>query len=301
MAAAVALVVAACGPGGGTTPAGVQLEVTKDFGATPLRQLNAPHLSGAETVMSLLLRNEHVTTRYSGGFVQSIDGRAGGVVAGHRYDWFYYVNGVQASKGAAATRVRPGDRIWWDYHDWSATENVPAVVGSYPEPFLRGIGGNRQPLRLECAPPSSAACRIASRRLRAVGAAPFPSELGGVEEMHSLRVLVGTYSALKVDPAVAELGSGPAGDGVYARFSRDGSTLSVLDPEGHVARGLIGNVGLVAAATFNGSDPIWIVTGTDAAGVQAAASALLPAVLHDRFALVVDGPVQIPAPLARSG
>ena len=120
--------------------------------------------------MSLLMGNAPVTTRYGGGFVQSIDGLSGGQEAGRPVDWFYYVNGVEASKGAAATNVHPGDHIWWDRHDWSQTDNVPAVVGSFPEPFLNGIGGKRLPVRVECAVVQGEACRTVAARLRSAGA-----------------------------------------------------------------------------------------------------------------------------------
>ena len=34
--------------------------------------------------------------------------------------------------GRAGTSVHQGDRIWWDLHDWSATDSIPAVVGLVP-------------------------------------------------------------------------------------------------------------------------------------------------------------------------
>ena len=79
--------------------------------------------------MRMLERSFQVTTRYGGGFVESIDGHAGD---SSRRDWFYYVNGIEASPGAAGTAVHRGDRIWWDLHDWSATDSIPAVVGLVP-------------------------------------------------------------------------------------------------------------------------------------------------------------------------
>ena len=91
--------------------------------------------------MSLLQRNRRVGTRFGGGFVASIDGLTGGTQGGRPVDWFYFVNGVLAPEGAAATNVHPGDHIWWDRRDWSQTNTVAAVVGSYPEPFLNGLGG----------------------------------------------------------------------------------------------------------------------------------------------------------------
>ena len=151
MLCAVALLMSGCGLGAGKAPSSVQLLVTRDFGAASVRSWSAPQERGQETVMSLLMRNATVSTRYGGGFVQSIDGLAGGQEGGQPVDWFYYVNGVEAGKGAAATNVHPGDHIWWDRHDWSQTDDVPAVVGSFPEPFLSGLDGKRLPVRVECA------------------------------------------------------------------------------------------------------------------------------------------------------
>ncbi len=91
--------------------------------------------------MRLLQRNApKVTTRYGGSFVQSIDGISGGG-SGGTSDWFFYVNGIEADKGATSIKVHQGDRIWWDYRDWGVTDDIPAVVGSFPEPFLHGVDG----------------------------------------------------------------------------------------------------------------------------------------------------------------
>ena len=150
-AALLAVALAGCGLGAGPAPSAITLTVTRDFGAQPVRSSSAPRVHGQETVMSLLMRNATVTTRYGGGFVESVNGSSGGNAGGQPRDWFYYVNGVQAPQGAAATNVHPGDHIWWDLHDWSQTDSVPAVVGSFPEPFLNGIDGKRLPVRIECA------------------------------------------------------------------------------------------------------------------------------------------------------
>ena len=101
--------------------------------------------------MRLLQRNYDVETRYGGGFVQEIDGVAGGRESGRPADWFYYVNGIEAPVGAAERRVAAGERVWWDHHAWEAAQRVPAVVGSFPEPFLTGLEGKRFPVKLVCA------------------------------------------------------------------------------------------------------------------------------------------------------
>ena len=181
--ALAAIALAGCGLGAGRAPTGVQLLVSSNFGASVLHASSAPQVRGQETVMSLLRRNNAVSTRYSGGFVESIDGLAGGSEGGHPVDWFYYVNGVQAPQGAASTNVHPGDHIWWDRHDWSQTEQVPAVVGSFPEPFLNGVEGKRLPVRIECAQVQSAACRTvddaAAQRGRAGGDRRSPAPRRG--------------------------------------------------------------------------------------------------------------------------
>ena len=183
---------AGCGLGAGKAPGGVQLTVTRDFGARVLGRAGAPQVQGAETVMSLLLRNDKVTTKYGGGFVQSIDGLSGGQEAGgDPLDWFYYVNGVEAPKGAAATNVHPGDHVWWDLHDWSQTDDVPAVVGSFPEPFLNGVEGKRLPVRVECAQAQSEPCRTVIARLRALGVPAAVAAIGSGAEPDALQVVVG--------------------------------------------------------------------------------------------------------------
>jgi hypothetical protein len=279
---------AGCGLGPGSTPKGVQLTVTRDFGARVLYGARAPKVVGQETVMSLLRRNASVGTRYGGGFVQSIDGLEGGTQVGKPWDWFYYVNGAEATKGAADTNVHPGDRVWWDLHDWSQTEDVPAVVGSFPEPFLSGLGGKRYPVRVECSDPSAAACHTVLSRLRGVGVPAALAAVSGGEGPATLRVLVGPLFAIGGDPGVKVIAQGPRSSGVYARFTGRGKALELLDSDGHTIHTLGAGTGLVAATRYREQAPVWIVTGTDLAGVARAAEALDEASLRNRFALALE-------------
>jgi len=98
----VILAVAGCGVGTGSAPGGVQLVVTQDFGTRSLADLPEPEAGGSDTVMRLLSRNLQVTTRYGGGFVQSVNGVSGGTAKGRPVDWFYYVNGVEAGEDQGA-------------------------------------------------------------------------------------------------------------------------------------------------------------------------------------------------------
>jgi uncharacterized protein DUF4430 len=295
-----ALALSGCGLGAGPAPSAVHLTVTRDFGAVLERSFGTPRVRGQETVMSLLMRNATVSTRYSGGFVQSIDGLAGGQEGGQPVDWFYYVNGVEAPQGAAATNVHAGDHIWWDHHDWSQTDSVPAVVGSFPEPFLNGLNGERLPVRVECAAVSGYACRTVTARLRAAGVPAAIAAIGsGGGASQTLRVAVAPWIAVEGDPSVHGIERGPSASGVYARFSADGTTLTLLDENGHTTRTLGAGAGLIAATRRGEEAPVWVVTGTDPAGVNAAASAFDETALENRFAVAATSAETFALPEAR--
>ena len=154
----------ACGAGAGSPSSDARLLVTADFGDRVLVRDDAPEVRGADTVMRLVQRNAKVTTRYGGGFVQSIDGLAGGQRGGRPVDWFFYVDGVLSDRGAAQVRVGDGDAVWWDHHDWgSGPGSGSAVVGSFPAPFASGAA-------LACIPATAPACATTRQALTRAGA-----------------------------------------------------------------------------------------------------------------------------------
>lgn len=290
-AVAVALSVSGCGLGSGKAPSGVKLEITREFGARTVHSYSSPKVGGAETVMSLLMRNAKVSTRYGGGFVQSIDGVSGGQEEGHPVDWFYYVNGVEAEKGAAETEVLPGDSIWWDRHDWGVAEKIPAVVGSFPEPFLNGLEGKRLPVRVECPNPQSGPCHTVTSRLSKLGIVSAFAAIGPTgESPDTLQLLIGTEAQLRTVPAARSLELGPGSSGVYARMLGGGKALALLNAEGHVASTLGAGAGLIAATRYSSEAPAWIVTGTNEAGVRLAAKYFDAAALRNRFAIALAPP-----------
>jgi Domain of unknown function (DUF4430) len=292
MAATVLLGGCGFGAGPGTTDASI--EVTSDFGSSLVGSATERNVPGAETVMSLLQRHFKVSTRYGGGFVQSVDGHSGNT---NHLDWFYYVNGILASKGAAATDVHHGDHIWWDLHNWAATQTIPAVVGSYPEPFTNGLDGKEFPTVLDCAGDVTKACDTVAGSLRRAGVKVGTQLLGGGSGSDSLAVVVGTWKELQGVIAADLINGGPAQSGVYAQFV-GASALELDNPIGDVVRTLHGSAGLVAATEqVNLSEPTWLVTGTDVAAVDAAARAMTASRLHNHFAVVVQGNRDLPVPL----
>jgi hypothetical protein len=292
---ALAVSVAGCGLGAGKGTSDVAVTVTRDFGSTSVGSVSEGRVPGSQTVMRLLERSYRVTTRYGGGFVESIDGLSGN---SSRRDWFYYVNGIEASQGAAGTAVHKGDRVWWDLHDWSATDSIPAVVGSFPEPFVHGLGGRRYPTTLECAGDATAACQKVSSQLDAIGVKVASQALGaGGSGTDSIAVVVGTWRDVRGEFAASEIENGPGSSGIYAKFAAGGATLDLLGPHAQVVRTLGAGAGLIAATAANSSAPVWLVTGTNLTGVMAAADALTQARLRNHFALAVQGQTDLALPL----
>jgi hypothetical protein len=133
-------VLAGCGGSGDGGEA--TLWVTRDRGAEVL--VTASVTAGV-TAMQALRSEADVDTSFGGRFVKSIEGVDGD--AGAKRDWFYFVNGVEADRGAAEYRLRPGDVLWWDYRSWSGDDmRQPVVVGAFPEPFLHGYDGRVRPV-----------------------------------------------------------------------------------------------------------------------------------------------------------
>lgn len=297
--ACAALAFAGCGLGAGSTPnEPVALDVTRDFGATAVVQTPGARVTSADTVIGVLHRNARVTTSYGGDVVESIDGIAGGrLVGGRPLDWFVYVNGILAGKGAGAAKLHGGDHVWLDNHDAGASAQVRAVVGAYPEPFLHGVDGKRLPVRVECTDPNAKVCSVVADKLLALGVPIGRSDISSSAADESLRVLVGPWRKIRGRDLESDaIDSGPQASGVFARFDAAGDALMVLDVQGRVARTLHAGTGLVAATRAKDRQPVWFVTGTDDAGVASAARALDEGALADHFALAVSDDLPVPAP-----
>ncbi len=296
-----ALAAAGCGLGPGATTGAASLTVTRDFGAKQVVDTTSGAVDESDTVMRVLEGGADIETRYGGGFVQAIDGLEAdeGGAAGPS-DWFFFVNGVESPVGAADFRLKGGEAIWWDYRNWSAASRVPAVVGSWPEPFVDGYEGKGLPVQVECegAPPS--ACATVSERIGSEGASVRKNS--GVDVSGgaggTIRVLVGPWAQVRRDPAAAQIDKGPQTSGVYAKFEGQGNRLGLvaLGEDGGTARRLGPAAGLVAATRRYEDAPVWVVTGAGAEGVEAAAALLDTADLRDRYAVASVAGETVPLP-----
>jgi hypothetical protein len=302
-AATVALVAGGCtiGPDRGSGDA--QLTVTRDFGSTELLRATEESLPNGETVMRFLQRRAKVETRYAGRFVQEINGIRSGESNGRRRDWFYYVNGIEEDVGAAEHEVRRGDRVWWDYRDWTTAMRVPAVVGSFPEPFIHGSDGKSFPVRIDCARGADETCNELADRLSRAEIIPNKAGLGVPVGDELLRFVAGTWGDVRKDDAVRQIEQGPGESGVFARVVRAGSgyRFDLLDRRGQVAARLFRGAGLVAATRFEEQQPTWVVSGTDEAGLNDAARVVTERILRERYAVATDAGkvVSLPADGAR--
>jgi Domain of unknown function (DUF4430) len=288
-----ALAAAGCGLGPGADVADVTLTVTREFGSKSMLDQRVGGVSEASTVMRVLEGEAEITTRYGGGFVQSIDGVEADELGDRPHDWFFFVDGVESPLGAADFELEGGERIWWDYRDWAAANGVPAVVGSWPAPLRGGYQGHVHPVVLRCEGGGDA-CATARRQLTAAGV-----ELAGGSPAGAIRVLVGPWRQLRSDPAAGLLADGPAESGVYAEFEGAGAAtrLHGLDPAAADAHGFGPGAGLVAATRRYEAPPTWLVTGATVAAVRAAAAALDPASLRDHYAVAVEDGQVTPLPV----
>jgi hypothetical protein len=296
---AAGLLVDACGLSAGSTNAPIRVTVTRDFGARPVAAVNVARGGSSETMAQLLARSLRAQLNPDGS-VRSIEGDA----AGEGRAWFSFINGIGTSitpLELKLTEVQPGDSVWWDLHDASQSTTARAVVGAYPEPFEHGIGGRKLPTTIECAQNVSSACKQVSSTLTGDGVKLATQLLGTGSGQDSLGVVVGTWNELAPQLVGSIVDHGPSTSGIYARFTDAGGSLQLLDGRGRVVRTLGAGAGLVAATRDIQSQPTWLITGTDPAGVGAAARALTAGALRRRFAVAVDRGAAVALPVRPAG
>jgi hypothetical protein len=201
-----------------------------------------------------------------------------------------FVNGVKPDEPPAEFELSAGERLQWD-EDAATTR---AIVGSFPEPFLHGLQGEKRPVRVECDDAESAPCRAARDALNAVGVPTSGSSLGAPGTENVTRLVVAKWPAARIVRGGHTLEIGPRESGVYARFA-DGA-LELLDENGDVARTAAPGTALIAALRPRADELLWLVTALDDAGLAAGVEALNRRALRDAFAVAVsaDGLEKLP-------
>jgi hypothetical protein len=267
---------AGCGPSTATDGDEIALTVTRDYGRTDFIALRHEKVPPAGGLARILAR-----------YPNPRDTRS------------LFVNGILPAKPVVQLTPAGGDRVWLDQHDPGVTREIPAVVGSFPEPFLHGADGKRLPVRVECDNPRAGACSQVAEKLVGLGVVAGRSIISRSAADETLRILVAPWKQLRGREFEADsIDAGPASSGVYARFDATGGRLRVLNGAGRTVKTLGAGTGLIAATRETDRQPVWFVTGTDATGVAAAARALDESVLDGHFALAIshDLPVTVPQP-----
>ncbi len=292
--AVLAVAAAGCGIGAGESEEGTaSLRVTRDHGAELLAEATTTDPTESETVVRFLDRETEIETSYGGNFVDSIDGVENVIEGGRSLDWYYFVNGIWSPIGAGEATVHAGDRIWWDYRDWTGAYRVPAVVGSFPQPFLSGLDGESYPTEIVCfdSAEQSDACESAEGALSDAGAEPQPTMLEDSDPKQSLRLLVGTWDEVRADPTARTMEGGPGRSGVYAEPAECGDSgsglwsLGVVDGEGEPT-GASSDASWVVALQEGDDRPTWVVASSTPDGLDDAAAMLDEETLRDRYAAV---------------
>lgn len=273
LAATVVVGVAGCERVSDRSTGAARLLVTQGFGARTMLDKAA---ADGGSVLDALRGGATVETAFGGGFVNAIDGVASDTPA--KRDWFYYVNGVSPGRGADQQPLGAGDLAWWDYRPWRGFLDAWAVVGAWPEPFVRGYPA--RPAVVNADPPLD-------EPLRRAGAPVGP-------RASAWRVRVGDDATLRRrDPAWRRAMADPVAAGLTVRIRND--RILVLGADGATLREVNG-ARAIAAAVLTGSTPddggvLLAVAGLDAAAARAAADRIArdPAVLRGRFAVAFDG------------
>jgi uncharacterized protein DUF4430 len=208
------LAVAALAGCGGENSGTATLWITRDKGTHVILERDVP---AGLTAMQALDRIADIKTRYSGRYVQSINGIEGSFAA--RSDWFYFINGYEADRSAAEYRLRDGDVEWWDFRSWRRRMREPVVVGAFPEPFLHGFGGSRLPARVVYR--IDAQRPVAERLARLIGGRATKGLNIGPKEDRNLLVL----RAPGAEPSLQADGGDAPGDPVVFTFSGDPELL----------------------------------------------------------------------------
>ena len=256
----VAMIVAACGTSKSALSAsgtpGVPIAVTADWGTVAVAR-------GAGTPGSVISATRAVTpivTTYGGRYVSSLGGQAGD---GSR-DWIFWVNGIEASVGAADIKVSAQDSVWWDLHRWPGRVHVPAVIASWPMPLTRGLTGESPPITAD--PPLATALRKAGASVTLPAATSGPRALAG-----------GSAALLERDPTWRAAIANPTAAGLTAWIDRM-DHVRVWDAQAQTARLVPGAVAVIVATTdgFGASDPpVVIVAGITPETALAAAQYLV--------------------------
>jgi hypothetical protein len=280
--------------------------VTRDFGKTVILD-ETTDLPPDSNALKALQGVTRVETAYSGGFVRGINGLKSEYknTASLKQDWFVFINGLLANTGALDYTLQPGDIQQWDFHTWSFQQMVPAIIGHFPLPLTQGYEGKTRPAVIACSPTYRDEADSLQKLLVQLKVSDVSirdvSGLSPKEKEESNIFLIDTPD----NSLVTELNKNWRRLGFFAHF--ENNSLLALTAEGRIQQRYEAGTGWVQA-TQNPWNPngtgacestAWLITGTDTAGVKAAARSLIENYTAIRYscALIISNGELIRLPL----
>ena len=260
----------------------VRVVATRNFGQELMFD-ETLELPTATPAMTALESVADVETAYGGGFVNAINGVSSGFTGTQQTmtDWFLYINGIQARTGALDYKLNDGDIQHWDFHVWGFRQSVPAIIGDFPEPLGHGYGGKVSLTIIAYADDLAKEADNLENQLSQLGVNNIStkrlSELSADEKESANLILLGTIDS----ELISELNDIWDRLGFFAHFEEE--KLVVFNAEGEIAAEYGAGVGLIQA-TQNPWNPkgigaaenvVWLISGTDTAGVKSALDALI--------------------------
>jgi hypothetical protein len=279
----------------------VRVVATRGFGHEVMFDELVEVPSGT-SAMAALREVADTGTAYGGAFVNVIDGVSSGYTGtkGTQQDWFICINGIQSNTGALDYTMHHGDVQRWDFHHWNFRMFIPAIVGDFPEPFLHGYGGQVEPTIIVYDDGFKQNAEELEDTMIGLGVANVSSqpisELSDDDKRNANLIIIGNTDG----EMITELNSVWNRLGFFAHFEDGG--LEVYTGTGEKAAEYGPGTGIIQATqspwnpkgTGACENVVWMISGTDEAGVEDAVEALVNRSdeLQHTFAVVLaDGEI----------
>ena len=283
----------------------VTLSITTDYGSELVYESSNAYEEGW-TVYDLLLAHVEIETAYGGSFIDAINGIESSMngADGRRADWFYYVNGICADVGVLDYNLKPGDRVWWDYHGWQGGHSSnSAVTDGFPYVFANGYGKDSRGVYVLYAHGYKEQADELASVFNALDAentvAALDESVAMLSDRQGPTLVIGDWMSLQAYPYLDNLNSSYEKNGQFMTFTQEG--LDLFTPLGEVVQTLESEAGAIMAHGDGLGDksPLWIVTGMDPEDVDKAAALLTAknSELKNTYSIVVRGSELIPLPI----
>jgi hypothetical protein len=259
-------------PGG---KAKARLLATRDYGETTIFNQWVP-VQEKQDALSLTAKYLDVKTSYGGSFINAINGLESGytgkmALKRQKYDWFFYFNGVLAGSGAGDVKVKPGDVVCWDYHDWGSAAFTPAIIGAFPHPFTNGVTLAYSPSAQDAA--GRLAASLGQQGIKQVQLQEANNEV--INKRQRPVILLGLREEIMALPAMQALNSNPQRTGLFCGFSDSGfRLLDVAMQEGRTVKGGDSACIEATASGMGDANPLWLVIAENEKGLQRAVNYL---------------------------